>query len=243
MPNTITTYNTFSGGTKARATQVNQNFSNYRGTLLPINEDSASASTNTHDLGSSDHRWNDFYANTINLRGATSTSAFKVVPSTSSTAGSVAFMFGATTAATFDPNGFRNNGQTSSSAISFSGATSTGTTLSSSIISINSHGRPIMISFCGATYTGGWSCSKNATASSIGTRVFLYRDGVPIDNFFLSTNPGVGSTNDGLVVWMQGPITRIDTPAAGAHTYYLTVETSSGSQTTIDGMTLVLAEF
>jgi hypothetical protein len=100
-----------------------------------------------------------------------------------------------------------------------------------------------MISFCGATYTGGWSCSKNATASSIGTRVFLYRDGVPIDNFFLSTNPGVGSTNDGLVVWMQGPITRIDTPAAGAHTYYLTVETSSGSQTTIDGMTLVLAEF
>lgn len=71
MPNTITTYNTFAGGTKARATQVNQNFNNYRGTLLPINEDSASASTNTHDLGSADHRWKDVYANTINLRGAT----------------------------------------------------------------------------------------------------------------------------------------------------------------------------
>ena len=61
MPNTITAFITMVAGTKARAGHVNTNFNNYRGTLLPINTDTASASHQTHDLGSSDHYWRRAY--------------------------------------------------------------------------------------------------------------------------------------------------------------------------------------
>lgn len=63
MPATITAYHTFTGGTKARATQVNTNFNNHRGTLVPINSDTQTASDNTHDLGSTEHRWARAYIN------------------------------------------------------------------------------------------------------------------------------------------------------------------------------------
>lgn len=61
VPTTITGFVTFVAGTKARAANVNDNFSNYRGTLLPINSDTATASHNTHDLGSTEHYWRRVY--------------------------------------------------------------------------------------------------------------------------------------------------------------------------------------
>lgn len=65
MPNanTITVYNTFTAGTKARSAEVNTNFSNHRGHQLPINTDTASSSDNEHNLGSSDHRFARAYVN------------------------------------------------------------------------------------------------------------------------------------------------------------------------------------
>jgi len=73
MPNTITTYNTFVASTRAKSQQVNENFNNYRGDLIPINIDTATSSTLVHDLGQSDHRWNSGYIKKIIL-GSTSTS-------------------------------------------------------------------------------------------------------------------------------------------------------------------------
>lgn len=61
MPSTITSFTTFVAGTKARATEVNANFSNFRGDLIPVNADTASSSDNTHNLGLSSHQWKDFY--------------------------------------------------------------------------------------------------------------------------------------------------------------------------------------
>jgi len=61
LPTTITTYNSFAAGTKARASEVNVNFSNHRGNLLPIEEATATASHNTHDLGSLSHQWENLY--------------------------------------------------------------------------------------------------------------------------------------------------------------------------------------
>jgi hypothetical protein len=58
---TITGYNTFTGRTRAKATEVNANFQNHRGHNVPINTDTATASDNTHDLGASDHRWREAY--------------------------------------------------------------------------------------------------------------------------------------------------------------------------------------
>lgn len=61
MPATISAYHTFLANTRAKASEGNRNFSNHRGTALPISEDTATASDNAHDLGASDHRWKDAY--------------------------------------------------------------------------------------------------------------------------------------------------------------------------------------
>ena len=61
MPNTITGFNTFGAGTKARATEVNQNFSNFRGDIIPINESTITASDGVHNLGGTGHEWLNIY--------------------------------------------------------------------------------------------------------------------------------------------------------------------------------------
>ena len=107
--NTITAFYEFTAGTKARSSEVNSNFSVYRGNLLPVNTDTASSSDLTHNLGSDTHRWNDIYGGGINLAGATSTTDFRLVPSTSDTLGVVDLMFGTTTITTLNPDGFDGN--------------------------------------------------------------------------------------------------------------------------------------
>ena len=64
---TITSFYNFSPYTKARAIQVNSNFDNLRGHILPINPDEAHASDQEHDFGSSDHRWRTGYVQGISL--------------------------------------------------------------------------------------------------------------------------------------------------------------------------------
>lgn len=64
MPNTITSYNTFVANTTIRSSEVNANFSNHRGTLIPIHESTATAgTTGTYDLGSSEYTWLNAYLN------------------------------------------------------------------------------------------------------------------------------------------------------------------------------------
>lgn len=61
MPGTITAFYTFTPNTVAQSGQVNTNFSNFRGTLIPINETTATADDNTFDLGTTDRRWANAY--------------------------------------------------------------------------------------------------------------------------------------------------------------------------------------
>lgn len=48
-------------GARARAQHVNTNFDNFRGHIIPINTDTATASHQTHDLGSADHQFRRIY--------------------------------------------------------------------------------------------------------------------------------------------------------------------------------------
>lgn len=59
MPTTITAYYNFST-TLARASDLNNNFSNHRGTLLPIDSTVSSATTGTYELGSSSYAWKKY---------------------------------------------------------------------------------------------------------------------------------------------------------------------------------------
>jgi hypothetical protein len=84
MPDTIAAYHTFVGNTRAKASEVNRNFSNYRGTILPVEEDTSTASDNEHDLGSSDHRWRNGYIGTQLLFTDAATSPSAPLTGTSS---------------------------------------------------------------------------------------------------------------------------------------------------------------
>jgi hypothetical protein len=105
MPTTITAFNVFTPGTKARSNEVNENFNNYRGDLLPINSTTATASDMSHDLGSDSHRWRFGYLGTVDLKSSTSTASLQISGDTSATAGAYLFKIGGTTCAQITPTG------------------------------------------------------------------------------------------------------------------------------------------
>jgi len=80
MPSTatITAFYTFVAGTRARAAQVNTNFDNLRGHFIPTNTDTATASHQVHDLGSSDHQWRRVYLKEPPIVGSGGSPKFEV---------------------------------------------------------------------------------------------------------------------------------------------------------------------
>src|SRR5690606_17703714 len=70
---TITSFYTFQGNTRARAAQVNNNFSIFRGHIVPVDPNTAAAADITYDLGSSEYAWRTGYFRAIDLRGDSST--------------------------------------------------------------------------------------------------------------------------------------------------------------------------
>lgn len=105
MPDTITSFTEFAAGTKARAAQVNENFANYRGNLLPINALTASASHLTHNLGSTSHRFLTSYVGQVDFESSTATAAVAVKGDTSATAGALLIQIASTTVARVTPTG------------------------------------------------------------------------------------------------------------------------------------------
>jgi hypothetical protein len=103
MPNTITAYTTFVANTPARAAEVNANLANHRGTLVPINEDSASASDNTHDNGTDEHRWRVLYTNSLDFETSTNTATLVLQGQTSNTTGAFEFLIEGVTGASIEP--------------------------------------------------------------------------------------------------------------------------------------------
>jgi hypothetical protein len=70
---TITSFYTFAANSKARATQVNTNFSNYRGHIIAIDPSTITASNETYDLGSTEYRWRTGYFRDIDIKANTTT--------------------------------------------------------------------------------------------------------------------------------------------------------------------------
>jgi len=147
MPTTITTYNVFVADTKARATEVNTNFSNYRGDLLPINTDTASASNNVHNIGSLDHVWNQAFITQIQLRPFTTGATLKIAGAAAETAGAMNFLINDSTATVIYPEGHFK-----STPLGTPGATATfGQIARSSFIDIGSSGASFLGTFKVAT--------------------------------------------------------------------------------------------
>ncbi|MBK8260154.1 MAG: hypothetical protein IPK80_02315 [Nannocystis sp.] len=103
---TITAYYTFQANTKARATQVNANFSLYRGHNIPIEPLTATGSDISYDLGSTEYRWRSTYTQYLNVVSSTLTAALEIRGNTSATLGAMQFYIGNTLAAQITPSGF-----------------------------------------------------------------------------------------------------------------------------------------
>jgi len=106
MPTTITSYYTFTANTKAKASEVNTNFNNYRGTVLPIDPNTVSAVDNTYDHGSSEYYWKRGYYGGIDLKSSTSTADLVLSGDITTTLGSFKFEINSTTVGRIDSEGF-----------------------------------------------------------------------------------------------------------------------------------------
>lgn len=78
MPNTISSSDikSFQPNTKIKSAEVNQNFSNMRGDLIPLDPTISSSPDNTYDLGISSHQWRDAHiGRNLIINGTTYSSA------------------------------------------------------------------------------------------------------------------------------------------------------------------------
>lgn len=62
---TITAFYSFTANSRARASQVNANFSIFRGHILPVDPNTQTAVNNTYDLGSSEYMWRYAYSGRV----------------------------------------------------------------------------------------------------------------------------------------------------------------------------------
>lgn len=232
MPNTITTFYTFSPNTKARSSEVNTNFNNYRGSLLPINTNTQTASNLTHDLGASDHFWKTTYTNDIYVGQNTSDWRFFLETST----GNLLFANSSTTLGVFPAGGIpgispkRTEAYTTSAAIGgkaqnslFNTTGSARLQLSSSVgyisgstVTIETTGRPVLYKM------SDWNNSTTGRFISFST--FSSGDIVTISLF---VNSGSGITQCGSVETLENRVSLskhinfVVDLSAGSHTLFL----------------------
>lgn len=91
---TITAFYSFTANTKARAAQVNSNFSVYRGHMVAVDPNTATAVNNTYDLGSNEYYWRAAYAGSIEFRGVTTTVASTIQNDVNTSTGAHVFKIG-----------------------------------------------------------------------------------------------------------------------------------------------------
>lgn len=75
MAHTITAFNVFTAGTKIKSADVNTNFANFRGDLVPVDASLGSAADASYDLGTPEHRWKGLYSSGGIMVGITTVSA------------------------------------------------------------------------------------------------------------------------------------------------------------------------
>lgn len=93
---TITAFYTFTANTKARASQVNTNFSNFRGHIVPIDPNTTTSVDNTYSLGATDKRWEFLYTKGVDFRTSTTTAQNTIIGDVNATAGAMSHQIAGT---------------------------------------------------------------------------------------------------------------------------------------------------
>lgn len=164
MPSTatITSFYTFTANTKARATHVNTNFSNFRGHIVPIDPNTIAASNETYDLGSTEYRWSTGYFREVDFKSNTSTGqTLQIVGDTAAGQGAFLFKHAGNTRARFGGGG--NQYVDLDSTTSQFDFKSAGITLAS----IKTEGIPRTYISKPTLYTFSMSTTSNITATAV----------------------------------------------------------------------------
>jgi hypothetical protein len=251
---TITALYTFTPYTKARAVQINADFSNLRGHMLPLDPTATSASDQNYDLGSSEYRWRNAFLSTISL--SISTGDSQVLSGT--TAGGFKFVNGATT--TFSLLGTDFQGlnatpmtpTTSAGLGGFAWSAPINVTLTAdgavtgSTCTLSTNGRPVLLGLMNVTDTAGSSglilreLTIGGVTVSIGMHLKFMLSGATVGAVFTgSGRSGIGSLGwpDSYNYSPVGALQLIYFPAAGTYNLSLEVAADANSYTNI-GFTL-----
>jgi hypothetical protein len=226
MPSTatITSFYTFASNTKARASQVNNNFDVFRGHILPIDPNTQTAINNTYALGSTEYRWNNLYSTEINLTGATTTGNIIVVRDTATTTTEALLKFGTTEISRFNQYGIKKHtlnattsatyyGLAASPHISQGYATTGATSFPNSTITISTLGNPLEFFFIPSTATTSHIAANGATETN--SFISILQNGTTI-----ATSQLYSSALD--ILYPAGSFRFVIPLAAGTYNFHLT---------------------
>lgn len=246
---TITAFYNFSANSKARASQVNNNFDVFRGHLLPVDPNTVGAAGNTYDLGSREHTWrNGFVGSTFinNMYLGQTTSNWIIQNETTTNAGNLHFMHSGTTRAVIA----KNYGMTTaagvgqlgaSGVISQSGTPLTKTNIVGSTFTLQTIGKMVDLFFipvfnAGSPSTLLVSGAQTTTVSAPMLEFYFMCDNTSVAYF----RPRLGTPGSPVIGYSLGDFRALVDLAAGSHTFYLAASTNG---TTTTGYELTQARF
>jgi len=247
MPSTatITSFYIFAANTKARANYVNTNYSNYRGHIIAIDPNTATAAaTETYDLGSTEYRWRTGYFREVDFKSNTSTGqALQIVGDTAAGSGAFNFHVGSTLSAQIGYNGFQGNlyghinkpmgitttgstGQICRIALTAATTTLEGAYINGASITITTIGRPVELTIQNKANESPLEIYTLTTTGHFLYGFFrLYRESTVVDSIYIGTFSGSTSAES----IYPGVIKFIDLSApAGSNTYRVKFIQSGG---------------
>ncbi len=241
MPSTatITAFYSFTGGTKARATQVNNNFDAFRGHIIPISPLTATASHNTYDLGSTEWRFRTGHVGSVNLLSNTTTGNDIVVKSdTATTYGGLVIEAGGTEIFRASKNSGMTTaaakGQRAHSAVfSYSTSGSTAVTIAASVITLQSSGKTVKIEMVPANTSTGSYIGFNhntSTATNVNGLIYLYVNSTIAAQWQYATD-FINVTGSAFFDFKMSPYAACYVAStSGTNTFYIVAQGSSGEQ-------------
>ncbi len=239
---TITAFYDFTANTRARASQVSNNFSAFRGHLIPVEPNTAAAGNLNYDIGSSDHRWRTLYGQSVNFLSNTTTGNDVTMYANTTGAATLNIYAGATQI--FNITQFIGEtttaavGQLARSALipSSQQATTTAITLvTNSTLTITTMGRPVYVYLGvddGTQSTSFLFSGQTSTATTPDGYMFLYRD-TTTSVVFKQNFGGRGVGGNFALRLPTSSFSVIDTPTSGQHTYFLGVSITQDGQSSL----------
>lgn len=254
MANTITSFPIAVAGTKARASDFNAAFDNYRGDLIAIEPLTATGAHLTYDLGSTEYRWDNVYARVLDLIGATTTTNLTIARNVGITAGAFDIAVGGSTIGSYRPSGgWLKSNRAISAPFSASTSSLALVTLASSLLSLTTYGGDVefgLIPACDTLVTSiisidNAATSTFATVNFAGTlRYFMDGSQMSVHAFAGLFNPLPTTTGQLMrLTFPVFPLCRRFALAPGGHTFYASMEVNTiGAIFIVDKVEMMVKE-